>query len=306
MECWNWIREKSYRNFKRDFGNKKYFSIYKDLCEKQIQKIKQGKIIEPQIIIPETPKIEITPTIQRLPFEPEMVFVKGGTFTMGAGSKTQEVSLSDFYIGKYPVTFNEYDAYCEATQTPKPRDSNWGRGKRPVINVSWHDAVKYSEWLSGETKKTYRLPTEAQWEFAARGGTLSKGFAYSGSNDLHEVGWFWENSGDKKLSGEWKIDVITKNNCRTHPVGELKPNELGIFDMSGNVWEWCSDWYGDYSSELQHNPIGAVEGSNRVYRGGSWLNNALRCRLTYRSHNTPSIGYNNLGFRLVWFSFLGR
>jgi len=221
----------------------------------------------------------------------EMVFVKGGTFTMGSptsekdrgSDETQhQVTLSDFYIGKYEVTFEQYDAFCTATSRAKPSDRGWGRGKRPVIYVSWEDAKAYCGWLSSKTGEIYRLPTEAEWEYAARGGNKSNGYKYSGSNTIGNVAWFADNSSSK-----------------THSVGQKTSNELGIYDMSGNVWEWCSDWYGDYSSGSQTNPTGATRGSSRVCRGGSWSDYAQYCRSAYRGSNGPGHSSRYMGFRVV-------
>jgi formylglycine-generating enzyme required for sulfatase activity len=152
----------------------------------------------------------------------------------------------------------------------------------PITGVSWNDAKAYCEWLSQKTGKTYRLPTEAEWEYAARGGSKSVGYKYSGSNNIDEVAWYDGNSGSK-----------------THPVGQKKANELGIYDMSGNVWEWCGDWYGSYSSSSQTNPIGAASGSNRVFRGGSWYFIAIYCRSANRDDSTPDTRNGSIGFRLV-------
>ncbi|MFT6321399.1 MAG: sulfatase activating formylglycine-generating enzyme [Granulosicoccus sp.] len=152
----------------------------------------------------------------------------------------------------------------------------------PVEKVSWNDVQKFIEKLNKKTGKNYRLLTEAEWEFAARGGTESKGFNYSGSDKLEEVGWYDGNSKSK-----------------THPVGELESNELGIYDMSGNVLEWCSDWYDDYKNESQTDPQGAKTGSFRVLRGGSWSLNAQLCRVSYRYNISPDFSYNLIGFRLA-------
>ena len=252
---------------------------------------------------------------------PEYILVNPGTFQMGNTRNDREgyseekpvhmVNLTyDYWIGKYEVTFTEYDAYCAETGKSKPGDEGWGRGTRPVINVSWNDVVGYCNWLSekeGLAKaydskgnlldrngkvtaditqvEGYRLPTEAEWEYAARGGTDSKGYKYAGSNDLNEVGWYWENWGEK--------------NRKTQTVGQKKANELGLYDMSGNVWEWCHDWYGGYASTTQTNPTGPSSGSGRVLRGGSWRGSEQGCRAAYRGYSTPPLSIYFLGFRVV-------
>ena len=227
---------------------------------------------------------------------PEMVFVQGGTFQLGEkdiAEPVHAVTLSNFEIGKYPVTQKLWKAIMGANP------SHFKGDDLPVENVSWDDCQNFIKKLNEKTGKKYRLPTEAEWEFAARGSLQSKGYLYAGSNDLKEVGWFWENSGDQPLSGEWKIDLLTKNNCRTWPVGQKKANELGIYDMSGNVWEWCEDWYAAYSSSDQTDPKGPDKGSARVNRGGSWNNDAQRCRVAYRYLNSPEYRSNYIGFRLA-------
>lgn len=226
--------------------------------------------------------------IRDLPDSPEMIYVEGGRFQMGSNEYGNEkpihtVHLSPYWIGKCPVTFEEYDAYCQATGAEKPGDAGFDRGRHPVAYVSWEDAEQYCRWLSETTGKTYRLPTEAEWEFAARGGGKSQGFQYAGGNDIDAVAWYGNNSDNQ-----------------THPVGEKKANELGLHDMSGNVWEWCSDWYSKYPAAPQTNPTGpASEGSDRVVRGGSaWLG-ASYCRPSCRSRSAPSNRFGNIGFRLV-------
>ncbi|MFH1527059.1 MAG: SUMF1/EgtB/PvdO family nonheme iron enzyme [Bacteroidota bacterium] len=214
----------------------------------------------------------------------QFVFVRGGSFQMGSNDGEDDekpihsVTVSDFYIGKYEVTFEEYDIFCDATGRNKPSDNGWGRGKRPVINVSWNDAKAYCQWAGG------RLPTEAEWEYAARGGNQSKGYTYSGNNNIDEVGWYTSNSGST-----------------THVVGTKKANELGIYDMSGNVWEWCNDWYSDsyYTSSPGNNPKGPASGTFRVVRGGSWFYYDRRCRVTLRDWYNPDFTDINLGFRIV-------
>lgn len=217
-----------------------------------------------------------------------LVLVKGGSFTMGCTSEqgsdcydwekpSHRVTLSDFYIGKYEVT----QAQWKAIMGTNP--SNFSNCDLcPVEQVSWEDIQEFLRKLNAKTGKKYRLPTEAEWEYAARGGSQSRGFKYAGSNSLDEVAWYIDNSGSK-----------------THPVGGKRANELGLYDMSGNVWEWCQDWYGDYSSNTQTNPSGAVSGSYRVLRGGSWYGSARDCRVSFRNLNTPTNRNGNVGFRLA-------
>ena len=216
-----------------------------------------------------------------------MVYVSGGTFTMGATSEqgsdayddekpAHSVTLSGYYIGKYEVTQELWKAVMGSNPSYFKGDN------LPVENVSWNDVQEFLRKLNAMTGKRYRLPTEAEWEFAARGGNSSRGYKYSGSNSLGSVAWYDDNSGS-----------------RTHAVGTKSPNELGIYDMSGNVYEWCQDWYGSYSSSSQRNPQGPNSGSFRVYRGGSWSNNAGRCRVSFRLYNTPGGRDSYLGFRLA-------
>ena len=216
-----------------------------------------------------------------------MVQVDGGRFQMGGtpeqGSDADsyekpvhEVTLSDYYMGKYEVRQSEWEAVMGNNPSYFKGDD------LPVENVSWEDCHEFIGRLNALTGLSFKLPTEAQWEYAARGGSLSKSYKFSGSNDLEEVGWYGSNSGNY-----------------THRVGEKQPNELGLYDMSGNVWEWCEDWYGDYSSDSQSDPIGAVSGSFRVYRGGSRNSGARLCRVSYRLYNAPNRRNSFLGFRLV-------
>ena len=219
----------------------------------------------------------------------DMVRVEAGTFTMGATAEmidpmddekpTHRVALTnDYYIGKYEVT----QALWKAVMGKNPSKSKGDN--LPVDQVSWDDCQKFLSKLNRITGKTFRLPTEAEWEYAARGGNKSRGYRYSGSNNLSDVAWFMDNSGSK-----------------THAVGTKKANELGIYDMSGNVWEWCQDWYGEYNSSSQVNPTGANSGSLRVYRGGCQSGSARCCRSSCRASGTPDYRgrYGNLGLRLV-------
>ncbi|MDX2072557.1 MAG: SUMF1/EgtB/PvdO family nonheme iron enzyme [Haliscomenobacter sp.] len=249
------------------------------------------------VLITSTPPPIIVP---KLTVPKHMVLVKGGTFQMGKAKEPHQVALSDFLIAKHKLTFDEYDAFCKATGRELTKDAGWGRGTRPVIYVNWFDAIDYCNWRSQQEElKTvyqvnrkqvtpnwqangYRLPTEAEWEYAARGGQQSQGFTYAGSNNVDEVAWYDKNSDSK-----------------TQPVGQKKANELGIYDMSGNVWEWCGDWYSDYPSSTSNDPKGPDTGSGRVLRGGSWGLSAEGCRVAYRGSYDPNYGYYGCGFRVA-------
>ena len=194
------------------------------------------------------------------------------------------VTVSSFSIGKYEVTVGQYKAYCAATGTAMPYAPEWGwNDKHPMVNISYNEAVAYCNWLGEEYGGDWRLPTEAEWEFAARGGNNSKGYTYSGGNDLDELAWYADNAGGK-----------------TQTAGRKKSNELGIYDMSGNVWERCKDWYGDYSSSAQSNPKGPSSGSRRVLRGGSCGNAATDCRVANRTYCSPGNRYDDSGFRVLF------
>ncbi|SDA42225.1 Formylglycine-generating enzyme, required for sulfatase activity, contains SUMF1/FGE domain [Algoriphagus alkaliphilus] len=221
---------------------------------------------------------------------PEMILVEGGTFQMGdewgLGDEDElvhEVTLRSFSISKTEVTVGQYKRYCSESGVRMPNPPNWGWiDSHPMVNVSWFDAVNYADWLSEKTGKLYRLPTEAEWEYAARGGKHSAGYKYSGGQSLPLVGWFGDNADGK-----------------THPVAQKRANEPGIYDMSGNVWEWCSDWYGDYPSSAVSNPRGPSSGSDRVLRGGSWDGSAVYCRVSDRLYYDPSGRDGSGGFRVV-------
>ncbi|SVC93479.1 uncharacterized protein METZ01_LOCUS346333, partial [marine metagenome] len=207
-----------------------------------------------------------------------MVFVEGGTFQMGSNSGDSDeipmhtVTVSSFYMDKTEVTQAEY----RRVMGKNPARFS-GCDDCPVEKVSWHNANEYAK------KVGKRLPTEAEWEYAARGGNKSKGYRFSGSNDIDAVGWYGSNSRGK-----------------THPVAEKQPNELGLYDMSGNVWEWCSDWHSYYSSSPQTDPQGSNSEEFRVLHGGSWDSNAYVCRVALRYWYNPFNRYYYCrGFRLV-------
>ena len=216
-----------------------------------------------------------------------MIKVEGGTFTMGATSEQRsdaysdekpvhQVTLSSYYIGETEVT----QALWQAVMGNNP--SSFKGENRPVEEVSWDDCKTFISKLNSLTGKHFRLPSEAEWEYAARGGNKSQGYKYSGSNTLGNVAWYTDNSGNE-----------------THPVNTKSPNELGIYDMSGNVWEWCQDWEGAYSSSSQTNPTGASSGSHRVLRGGGWGSSARYCRVSNRVSYAPDDRDYGLGLRLV-------
>ncbi len=257
----------------------------------------------------------------------ELVYVRAGSFLMGG---TRRVSRSrpeefpvhpveltyDFWIGKYEVTFEQFDSFCSSVGREKPDDRTWGRLDRPVIHVSWWDAIAYCNWLSQmedlpvayrlrneedagrlldwqgsvtediTTVIGYRLPTEAEWEYAARGGHLNTDdFLYAGSDDPDEVAWHSTNA-----------------NFRTHSIGQKKENALGLFDMSGNVAEWCHDWWSAsfYQGGERTNPIGPSMGEYRIRRGGSWAAVAeTHCRVSSRSHDRPGGSSGAIGFRVA-------
>ena len=226
-----------------------------------------------------------------------MVRVEGGTFTMGAtnepGSDAYEnetpahqVTLSTYSIGETEVT----QELWEAVMGSNP--SRFKGAKRPVERVSWDNCQDFIKKLNAATGKSFRLPTEAEWEYAARGGNKSRGYKYAGSNDIESVAWYEKNSYDK---GSSSLDF------GTHNVAQKQPNELGLYDMSGNVFEWCSDWYGKdyYGSSPQSNPQGPDNGQSRVRRGGGWNGYARFCRSSYHSNDIPDARDNDVGFRLV-------
>lgn len=223
----------------------------------------------------------------------KMIKVEGGTFRMGSYSGDSDeqpvhsVTLSDYYIGETEVTQALWSAVM-GTTVRQQRDkadvsySIYGEGDNyPIYYVSWNECMEFVSRLSQITGRRFALPTEAQWEYAARGGNKSRAYTYSGSNNIFDVAWH------------------TDNSSNTHPVGTKMANELGIYDMSGNVREWCSDWYGTYSSSLQTDPAGPSTGSNRVRRGGGWDGNASGCRSTFRHCNSPDSRDYYLGLRLV-------
>lgn len=224
---------------------------------------------------------------QTIPTEinPQMVFVKGGDFQMGSNNgKADErpvhtVTLKDYYIGKYEVTQSLWKQIMGTETTPKTDCPDCA-----VFDISFEDIQSFLTKLNAATGKHYRLPTEAEWEYAAAGGKESKGYKYSGSNNLDEVAWYAANA-----------------DMKTHPVGLKKPNELGLYDMSGNVWELCSDWYQKsfYKNCPKENPEYTNKTSFRVVRGGSWRSGEQRCQVRARNRDIHDHHISNGGFRLV-------
>jgi formylglycine-generating enzyme required for sulfatase activity len=237
------------------------------------------------------------------------VLVEGGNFTMGSaiGVEPHEkpehpVNVQSFYIGKYEVTFEEYDRYCDSNKLPKPNDNGWGRGRQPAIYVSWLDAVNYCNWLSRQdhlqpcyivsgsdvkwldTANGYRLATEAEWEYAARGGDKSKHTLYAGAEKADDAVWYKDNSSSKAQA-----------------TGQKKANELGLYDMNGNVWEWVWDWYdgGYYMHSPTDAPKGPTTGNYRVMRGGAWYNNVSYVTVATRQNAGQGFKQNSVGFRIA-------
>ncbi|GBC61833.1 hypothetical protein DENIS_2795 [Desulfonema ishimotonii] len=215
----------------------------------------------------------------------ELVRIPAGSFMMGstefeAEQPVHEVHLSEFYMGRYPVTNEEYGRFmAENEDAPEPKywgDRRFNQPRQPVVGVSWYDAVKYAQWAG------LRLPTEAQWEYACRAGTATRYYTGDTEAGLDRIGWYGLNSGG----------IL-------HPVGEKEPNAFGLYDMHGNVYEWCQDWYGNYPADTVTDPVGPENGSNRVGRGGSWSYDAWCCRSAYRRFDSPDSRLIYYGFRLA-------
>jgi formylglycine-generating enzyme required for sulfatase activity len=258
------------------------------------------------------------------------VWVKGGTFkNVKSNYYGKGVTISDFYIGKYDVTQKEW------IEVMGSNPSRFTGDNLPVERVSWYDSVEYCNKRSikeglkpyynidkirkdpnnkpdpkfgdlEDIKWTvtihagangYRLPTEAEWEYAASGGQMSKGYTYSGSDNIDDVAWYWRNAGDKDLTGYWYWAVIQQNHDKTKPAGGKKPNELGLYDMSGNVRQWCWDWFGDLETHVT-NPKGSRSGYDRVWKGGGWMGDAPFCEPAFRGHLAANGVGPDQGFRV--------
>lgn len=215
----------------------------------------------------------------------DMVLVQGGTFDMGSTTDARDskpihsVTLSNFYIGKFEITQGQWRQLMDLKLASFPNCDDC-----PVESISWFEVQEFITKLNLKTGKTFRLPTEAEWEYAARGGSKSKGFKYSGSNDIETVGWYYDNDDSK-----------------TQVKGQKLPNELGLYDMTGNVWEWCQDWYSAYyyGDSQPANPQGPLEGTLKVLRGGGWFSPDKKCTVSYRDGYAPNGRGGHIGFRLV-------
>ena len=227
----------------------------------------------------------------------EWADIPAGTFLMGSSTREEgrstdehqhQVSLNSFKMSKHAITFEQYDVFCEATKRSKPTDEGWGRGKRPVINISWEDAVAFTKWIGGGC----RLPTEAEWEYACRAGSTTP---YYTGNIL------------TTSQANYDGDHINRNNPKgvfrkqTLPVGNFSPNAWGLYNMHGNVYEWCHDWYDAnyYKNSPLRNPQGPSYGKTRVLRGGSWLVFGINCRSAARRNYAPTSSRSSVGFRIV-------
>ena len=274
-------------------------------------------------------------------YYPVMKMVEGGEIKMGSDKgygdekPVHKVRVSGFKMAATPTTFWQFGLYCAATDRKiKSFSPPWGRyGDNPAVVMMWYDAAIYANWLSEQlgfepayhvdkNKKDpnnhakdvlkwlatvkkgaegFRLPTEAEWEYAARGGKHRSSFLYAGSDDLNEVGWYWQNSGEEVLTGDWDYEQVQNKGCRTWPVGGKKPNALGLYDMSGNVYECSWDWFGPdyYQHSPKENPVGPHKGDRRVVRGGSWGSGENVCRASYRSRSSPHYRLDYIGCRLL-------
>lgn len=234
---------------------------------------------------------------QDVPYAPEMVLLPSGSFLMGSPEgedgrgddegPQRRVIVASFAICRYPVTFAEYDHYCDATGRGKPDDEGWGRGLMPVINVSWDEAVAYAAWLSEQTGKPYRLPSEAEWEYACRAGT--------------ETAYWWGDAFDPAMA-----NTMEGGPDRTTEVGSYPANPWGLFDTLGSTWEWAEDHYHSVYQDAPRDSrdwVNAAETvadeSPRVFRGGSWFDNQDYVRCAFRTGNNPNLRLNFIGFRVV-------
>ncbi|MDM8559219.1 SUMF1/EgtB/PvdO family nonheme iron enzyme [Candidatus Parabeggiatoa sp. HSG14] len=244
-------------------------------------------------------------------YAPEMVVIPAGNFQMGdiqgdSGRDNEKpvhwVNIEKFAMGKYEVTFAEYDKFANATGREKPDDENWGRGNRPVINVSWHDAVAYTEWLTQQTGEDYRLPSESEWEYAARAGTKKSRYWGNNPNDACRYANVHDNTSKKENGLSLEHHKCTDGYAKTAPIGKFRANDFGLYDIIGNVWEWVADnLHSNYTNAPNDGRIWAegADKNSRVLRGGSWYSNPYYSRAAFRNRSDPDIRDVNVGFRLV-------
>jgi len=252
--------------------------------------LRNANILPPEVM-PSEPGKSFRDKLKDGSMGPEMVQIPGGTFQMGSNDGESDekpvhtVSVKSFALGKYEVTFEEYDKFCEVTGREKPSDSDWGRGKRPVINVTWNDAKAYVKWLSEQTGKDYRLPSEAQWEYACRAGTTTK---YWWGNEIGK-----NNANCDGCGSQW-------DNKQTAPVGSFEKNQFGLYDMNGNVREWNKDsWYNTYRKAPTDGSAQINEQTNgKLVRGGSWYNKPHWLRCTHRLRGDKTSKKDSWGFRI--------
>jgi formylglycine-generating enzyme required for sulfatase activity len=246
--------------------------------------------------------------------EAELVLIEAGPFLMGSNDLTSaekpvhKLYVESFYIGKFEVTNSQYKAFCDATGRPYP-EAEWSpdgesslsylkeQPDYPVVGINWEDAVAYCQWLSNNTGKNYRLPTEAEWEKAARGGAEGQSYPW-GNEEFNSDGRYRANCGSESDN-----DRIRKQDgfLNTSPIGSFPPNKFGLYDMAGNVWEWCADYYDEsyYSKSPEANPLGPNSGEKRVLRGGSWFGGPKHMECAARLWNYPLIRYASTGFRVA-------
>ena len=243
---------------------------------------------------------------------PELVVVPAGQFELGdlssRGNHNERPPLTvqiarSFAIGRFEITFADWRLYQQDTRTPLPDNEGWGLSDvRPVINVSWQEARAYCQWLSRMSGQRYRLPTEAEWEYAARAGTRTRFPAGDDPLVLLKTA----NTFDRETALRWprwrdQAGAGSDHHPFTAPVGSFAPNAFGLYDMIGNAWEWCADWYGEdyYAQSPASDPTGPADGNVRVRRGGSWHSWPLYARVAFRNWNTPETRYVLVGFRLL-------
>lgn len=265
------------------YGESNSYLVPNEVKNKVVENVvTENKVIKEALV----PSFSLKPVL-------DWVEIPGGSFLMGSpanepGRQSDEdliqITIAAFKMAKYEITFAQYDLFCEETGRTKPKDNTWGRENRPVINVNWVDAVAFAKWLG------CRLPTEAEWEYACKAGSDTP---FNTGNNL--------TTDQANYDGNYPYNgnVTGSYRQKTSPVGSFAPNPWGLHDMHGNVWEWCSNWYGDYPNAPANNPQGPTEGQVKIYRGGSWGSDAEVSRSAYRNHLNPNNKSDFIGIRLV-------